>query len=150
MAVKDKFERGSCGVLIVEDDRDDAYLISRALNLAAAERNLHLGLSHCINGLEALTRVSGDDAHRLRPDVVVVDLNMDVVNGDQFLGALREDPHLSEIPAAVLTTSTERWVHVKALASGADIVFSKPNSQEELLEIAHQILELGARPTLVN
>lgn len=150
MAKKEKFEPGSCGVLIVEDDRDDAYLISRALNLAAAQRNLRIGLSHCLNGLEALIRVSGDDEHRLRPDVVVVDLNMDVVNGDQFLGALREDPHLSEVPAAVLTTSTERWVHVKALASGADIVFSKPNSQEELLEIAHQILELGARPMLVN
>ena len=150
MYVKDKFERDSCGVLIVEDDRDDAFLISRALNIVAARRNMRIGVSHCLNGFEALNRVNGDEKYRLRPDVVVVDLNMAPVNGDQFLGALREDPHLSEVPAAVLTTSTERWIHAKALACGADIVFSKPNSQEELLEIADQILELGARPAAVN
>lgn len=132
-----------CEVLIIEDDQDDAYLLKRALNKAAAERKVTLGVTHSVNGMDGLGRVARSDVLSRLPDVIVVDLNMPVVDGDRFLMALREDLRLRSVPAAVLTTSTERPVHAKALASGADVVFSKPNTQDELVEIARQILHLG-------
>jgi CheY-like chemotaxis protein len=142
-----ELERGStsCEVLIIEDDRDDAYLLRRALNKAAAERDLALGVTHSVNGLDGLGAVArGDICNRL-PDVIVVDLNMPLLDGNRFLSLLRSDLQLGEVPAAVLTTSTEKPVHARALASGANVVFSKPNTHEELVEIAREILDIGER-----
>ncbi len=133
-------------VLIIEDDLDDAYLLKRALNKVAAEKNVTLAVTHRVNGMDALGSVARDDLMSRLPDVIVVDLNMPLVDGDRFLDLLRTDFRLREVPAAVLTTSTEKPVHAKALASGANAVFSKPNSQDELVEIARQILRMGGFP----
>lgn len=130
-------------VLIVEDDLDDAYLLKRALNVAAAENEVTLGVTHQVNGMDALGVVARGDLTSRLPSVIVVDLNMPLVDGDRFLDQLRTKLQLGDVPAAVLTTSTEKPVHAKALASGANVVFSKPNSQEELVEIARKILALG-------
>ncbi len=133
-------------VLIIEDDLDDAYLLKRALNKVAAEKNVTLAVTHRVNGLDALGSVARDDLMSRLPDVIVVDLNMPLVDGDRFLDLLRTDFRLCDVPAAALTTSTEKPVHAKALASGANAVFSKPNSQDELVEIARQILRMGGFP----
>jgi CheY-like chemotaxis protein len=130
-------------VLIIEDDLDDAYLLKRALNKAASELNVELRLAHSVNGLDALGSVARSDIMSRLPDVIIVDLNMPVVGGDRFLDLLRSDLRLCDVPAAVLTTSTEKPVHAKALASGANAVFSKPSTQEELVEIARKILAMG-------
>lgn len=130
-------------VLIIEDDLDDAYLLKRALNKAAAENNITLAVKHSLNGLDALGAVARSDILSQLPDVIVVDLNMPVLDGDRFLDLLRSDLRLGDVPAAVLTTSTEKPVHAKALASGADAVFSKPSTQAELVEIARKILAMG-------
>jgi CheY-like chemotaxis protein len=135
-----------CEVLIIEDDEDDAYLLKRALNAVAAERNLNLGVTHAVNGLDALGSVARSDVLSRLPHVIVVDLNMPLVDGDRFLSALREDLRLGSTPAAVLTTSTEKPVHDRALASGADAVFCKPDTQEALVEIARRVLDMGAAP----
>lgn len=136
--------RTLCNILIVEDDHDDAYLLKRALNTAAAERDIALGVTHVVNGMDALGCVARGDILNHLPDVIVVDLNMPLVDGDRFLGALREDLRLRATPAAVLTTSTEQPVHARAFASGANAVFCKPNTQDKLVEIARQILDMGA------
>ena len=132
-----------CAVLIVEDDSDDAYLLRRALDSAAAARSVTIGVTHAGNGFEGLSAVARSDVLSRLPDVIVVDLNMPIVDGRRFLTALREDLGLGGTPAAVLTTSTEKQVHERAIGSGADVVFSKPETQNELIEIAHRILDLG-------
>jgi len=142
--------RTSCAVLIVEDDHDDAYLLRRALDSAAAERSVTLGVTHAVNGMDALGAVARSDVLSTLPDVLVVDLNMPLVDGGRFLSALRDDLGLGATPAAVLTTSTERQIHERAIESGADVVFSKPETQNELIEIAHRILDLGLRTTLTR
>jgi CheY-like chemotaxis protein len=149
MVEESNIDRIVCKILIIEDDRDDAYLLKRALNAAAAERNIALGLTHVVNGLDALGSVARSDVLNHLPDVIVVDLNMPLVDGDRFLGALREDLLLRATPAAVLTTSTEQPVHARALASGANVVFCKPDTQDELVEIARRILDMGA-PAIVQ
>jgi CheY-like chemotaxis protein len=132
-----------CEVLIVEDDLDGAFLLKRALNVAAAENDVTLSVSHQVNGMDALGAVARGDLTSQIPDVIVVDLNMPLVDGDRFLDQLRSRLQLGGVPTAVLTTSTEKPVHAKALASGANVVFSKPNTQDELIEIARKILALG-------
>ena len=146
MAGSTKEPRTAFDVLIIEDDLDDAYLLKRALNKVAAEKSISIAVTHSVNGMDALGSVARDDLLNRLPDVIVVDLNMPLVDGDRFLDLLRKDMRLQDVPAAVLTTSTEKPVHAKAMASGANAVFSKPNSQGELVEIARQILRMGGFP----
>jgi CheY-like chemotaxis protein len=138
-----EIDRKACQVLIIEDDQDDAFLLKRALNAAAFEHGITLGVSHSVNGLDALGSVARADILSRLPAVIIVDLNMPVLDGGRFLDFLRADMQLCGVPAVVLTTSTEKPVHAQALASGANAVFSKPDTQEELVEIARQILHMG-------
>jgi two-component system, chemotaxis family, chemotaxis protein CheY len=136
-------DRKTCQVLIIEDDQDDAFLLKRALNAAALEHGITLGVTHKVNGMDALGSVARSDILGRLPAVIIVDLNMPVLDGGRFLDFLRADMQLRGVPAVVLTTSTEKPVHAQALASGANAVFSKPNTQEELVEIARRILHMG-------
>lgn len=131
-------------VLIVEDDQDDAFLLKRALGVAAQEKRIDLSVVHTEDGLDALGDIACKDLMNRLPDIIVVDLNMPKVDGGRFLSALRADLELTDVPAVVLTTATENDVLDNAMADGADAAFSKPNSQEELLAIARVILSYGS------
>ncbi|MGP8172353.1 response regulator [Rhodoblastus sp.] len=131
-------------ILIIEDDRDDAYLLTRALNEVARERGLKLDIRHSVNGLDAMGEVALKDLVNRLPKVVVVDLNMPVMDGGRFLKLLRAEMDRPDLKAVVLTTSTEKSIHDAARANGADLVFSKPSEQRELIAIAGRILDLGA------
>ncbi len=139
-------ERDCRHILIVEDDQDDAFLLKRALSSAARERNIQLRIVHRVNGMDALGAVARDDLTNAMPQVIVVDLNMPLVDGGRFLTVLRNDFDMGDVPAVVLTTATEKYVHDKAMAEGADAVFSKPNGQNELLVIARKILAFAGAP----
>jgi CheY-like chemotaxis protein len=143
MSTRAEMDRKTCQILIIEDDQDDAFLLKRALNAAAFEHGITLGVSHNVNGLDALGSVARADILSRLPAVIIVDLNMPVLDGGRFLDFLRADMQLRSVLAVVLTTSTEKPVHAQALASGADAVFSKPDTQEELVEIARRILRMG-------
>jgi CheY-like chemotaxis protein len=138
--------RRARNVLIVEDDRDDAYLLKRALAAAAREQDVELRIAHAENGMEALGDVARGDLLNLLPDIIVVDLNMPLVNGQRFLNVLRADMRLTGVPAVVLTTATETYVLDAAMSEGADAAFSKPDTHDELLAIARLILSYSNRP----
>ena len=102
-----EIDRKAYQVLIIEDDQDDAFLLKRALNAAAFEHGITLGVSHSVNGLDALGSVARSDILSRLPAVIIVDLNMPVLDGGRFLDFLRADMQLRAVPAVVLTTSTE-------------------------------------------
>jgi len=139
--------RHARNVLIVEDDRDDAFLLKRALGVAAKEKRIALNVVHTVDGLDALGDIACKDLMNRLPDIIVVDLNMPKVDGGRFLAALRDDLQLTDLPAVVLTTATADHVLDNAMADGADAAFSKPNTQEELLAIARVILSYAPQET---
>ncbi len=130
----------SCKILVVEDDRDDALLLRRALEGAARGRAVVLAVEHSANGLDGIATVRRSDLKDALPDAVVVDLNMPMMGGIAFLRSLRGALQLDHLHAAVLTTTTERAIHEEAFCAGADRVFVKPNTYAELLTIADEIL----------
>ena len=132
-----------CAVLIVEDDPDDAFLLKRALASAGEARGLTQTIKHSRDGLDGMGSVALSDLRSHLPDVIIVDLNMPVMDGGRFLQMLRTEMEFGEIPTAVLTTSTETPVHEAALRAGANAVFAKPNTQAELVVIAHRILDMA-------
>jgi CheY-like chemotaxis protein len=136
---------GTRQILIIEDDRDDAFLLKRALREASSLCGFPLSVTHQVNGLDALFTVARGDMMSQLPDILIVDLNMPIMDGEKFLRIMRRELKLSAVPAAVLTTSAEKPIHDAALKAGADAVFVKPNSLAELVDIARAILAIRPR-----
>ena len=130
----------SCRILVVEDDRDDALLLRRALEGAARRRAVALAVEHSANGLDGIAKVGRSDLRGDLPDAVVVDLHMPIMDGMAFLRSLRGALALDRLHAAVLTASAERAIHEEAFCAGADSVFVKPDTFLEFLTIADEIL----------
>ncbi len=82
-------------ILIVDDDED----FHEALEAALARRGY--AVVHAGNGREALALLQSGT----RPDAILIDLMMPIFDGWQLLEALRRDPALTSIPAAVMSAS---------------------------------------------
>lgn len=79
-------------ILIVDDDRAVADTFSRMLKLEGYSVATALDPSA---GLEL--------ADNLRPDAIILDMRMPLINGLQFLRQVRQRPHLVEVPVAIVT-----------------------------------------------
>lgn len=133
----------TCVAFIIEDDQDDVVLLQRALKRVSSQLKIPVEIWTFPNGMEALSSVAVRDLTSRLPNVVVVDLNMPVMGGEPFLRILRRELDLPDLPVAVLTTSSEKPVHDRAFAAGADYLFVKPTSMRDLDAIAREILHIG-------
>lgn len=130
-------------VFIIEDDMDDAFLLKRALQAAYWPAESPLSVTHLSNGLDAIYLVGQRDLLTNLPDIIIVDLNMPVMDGMHFLRSLREGLQINVL-VVVLTTSNQKAVHDAAREAGADDVFVKPETQEELVAIVRAIFDRAA------
>ena len=123
--------RDSVGdVLVVDDEEDSRHRARQAL-----EKN-GWSVVEAADGREALAQV----AHSL-PRVILLDLNMPVMDGFEFLRELRARPGCGDIPVVVLTaldlTSEDR-----RRLRGANQILNKGNTN--LRDLAHKLHQLGA------
>lgn len=90
-------------ILLVEDNPADVRLIQLILE----DAEFHVNFTVASNGREALTLLSEwrGAADVGRPDMILLDLNMPVMDGREVLAAREKDANLSRIPVVVLTTS---------------------------------------------
>jgi CheY-like chemotaxis protein len=86
------------------------------------------------NGLEALERV-----REARPDAIVLDLSMPVMDGDQCLAQLKGDPGLREIPVMILSSEAARAR--ACLKLGAEDWLPKPAAAADLRSRVGLLLE---------
>ena len=110
--------------LLICDDQDIVCEGLRAM-LAPVPQIEVVGVAK--NGLEAV-----EQTHRLRPDLVLMDLKMPRMNGIQATKAIREK--FPEVRVLVLTTyDADEWV-INALRNGAAGYLLKDTPQEELVK----------------
>lgn len=93
-------------LLLVEDDEADILLAQRAFERA----NIWNTLDVVRNGREALDYLChrGDYADRARyprPDLILLDLNLPVLDGREVLKTIRTDASLKDIPIVIVSTS---------------------------------------------
>jgi len=107
-------------VLIVEDNMEMSRFISETL--APQYRT-----AIAIDGQEGLKK-----ALALRPDLILSDIMMPRMSGDQLVRELRAVPQLDSIPIVLLTARADTELRVKLLREGAQDYLMKPFSSEEL------------------
>ena len=109
-------------ILIVDDEPDLRFLLRRILETAGHE------VSEAGNGADALTSV-----RRTRPDVVVTDMMMPVMDGVELIRRLRGDPTMKDIPIVAVSGHGH-------LAVQADTVVAKPFHPHALLAAVNAVL----------
>ena len=75
----------------------------------------------------------GSFAHAPRPDLVLLDLNLPKLNGQDVLEEMKHDAELSQIPVVVLTTSSREQDIATTLSGGAATYLMKPLDLEKFL-----------------
>ncbi|MEQ8474466.1 MAG: response regulator [Marinoscillum sp.] len=108
-------------VLIVEDN----LLLQNYLTNILSD---HFELYRAENGEEALVQLE-----KVRPDLILTDVMMPVMDGWELIKRLRADPALSQIPVIALTAIAENEDRLKGLRLGVDDYIIKPFEVEELL-----------------
>lgn len=90
-------------VLLVEDNRGDAVLTRRAFKRANLASDIVVAETG-EKGLSILRR-EGEHAEAARPDLILLDLNLPHMHGQDFLQTVKEDPDFKRIPVIVLSSS---------------------------------------------
>ena len=120
-------------ILIVEDHPLNLKLL-RDLLEAHGYETLVPG-----DGLEALNL-----ARQVRPDLILMDLQLPDVSGLEVTRWLRREPGTEHIPIIAVTAFAMREDEKKALDSGCDAYIAKPISIRRVLEIVAAFLERDA------
>jgi CheY-like chemotaxis protein len=124
-------------VLLVEDDPGDVLLIREAFDFNKVHNNLNV-VSDGEQALDYLRGV-GDYAGRIRPDLVLLDLNLPRKDGREVLADVKSDPDLRTIPIVVLTTSEAEEDVLKSYQLHANAYVTKPVDFERFVSIVRQI-----------
>ena len=91
------------------------------------------------DGTEALERTRRD-----RPDIVVSDLTMGRMHGDELCREIRRDADLRRLPVVMITNGSAEE-HERAVRAGADDVVQKPLHRAELIQAVNRFLRLTVR-----
>lgn len=120
-------------ILLVEDDKVDVMTILRAL------KEIHVAnpVVNMENGEAALAYLA-DDSHE-RPCIILLDLNMPIMNGIEFLQKMKADPRFRRIPVVVLTTSEEQQDKVNSFELGVAGYMAKPVDYRRFVEMIRSI-----------
>jgi uncharacterized protein (TIGR02266 family) len=83
--------------------------------------------------------------HRERPDVVVTDLSMPGMDGDELCRKIKADIDLRRTPVIVVTGRDRGEEHERAVRAGADDVVEKPVNRVSLIQAVNHFLRLAVR-----
>lgn len=119
-------------ILLVEDSLSDAELMAETLSEASMMNTLHI----VEDGEEALAflRCQGRFKDVVRPDLILLDLNLPKKNGREVLAEIKVDPNLSMIPVIVLTTSASQDDVLKSYQLHANCYITKPVGLDEFID----------------
>ncbi len=74
------------------------------------------------------------------PDLILMDMNMPKMNGDEACKKMKQDPNTKDIPVIMLTSSQDRDTVVRSIQAGADDYIIKSGEHAQLLKKVKRIL----------
>jgi CheY-like chemotaxis protein len=122
---------------LVEDNPGDVRLTREALR----EGKILNELSVVEDGVEALAflRREGRYAEAVKPDLILLDLNLPKKDGREVLQEIKGDGALKKIPVVVLTTSAAERDILKAYDLHANCYITKPVDLEQFIRVVQLI-----------
>ena len=137
-------------ILLVEDAPGDIWLIRETLQEGPIQKNIH-AVSNGEQALEFLHK-QGRFADAIRPDLILLDLNLPRRNGFEVLREIKSDPVLRTITVIVLTTSGAPSDVNTAYDLNANCYVVKPSNLEDFTLAIHAIerfwISMALLPTL--
>ena len=120
-------------ILLVEDDASDVLLTRRGLENSSSNHTL----SVVKDGVEALRflRQQGEYHDVVRPDLILLDLNMPRMDGRELLSELKADESLKRIPVVVLTTSDADQDVSQSYGLHASCHVTKPSNLNQFTDV---------------
>ncbi|WP_207591980.1 response regulator [Halomontanus rarus] len=135
----DADRREPAEILLVEDNPGDVRLTQEAFEEGRIENTLHV----VTDGLEALDFIyqRGEYADVPHPDIVLLDLNLPRLNGDEVLEEVKSDEDHCHIPIVVLTSSKAEEDVVRSYELHANAYLTKPVDPDAFIEIIRSLEE---------
>lgn len=126
-------------ILLVEDNPGDVRLTQEAFKDGKVVNNLHV----VNDGVEAMAflRREGQYANAVKPDLILLDLNMPRKSGREVLAEIKADEYLRRIPVVVLTTSSAEKDVLGAYNLHANSYITKPVDLDQFISIVESISE---------
>jgi two-component system, chemotaxis family, response regulator Rcp1 len=119
-------------ILLVEDNAGDVELTREAFLEGRIANRLHVAR----DGIEALEMLKDKT---LRPDIVLLDLNLPRKSGLEVLGEIKDDPVLCTIPVVILTTSRDEMDIAKSYRAHANCYITKPVDFNKFIQIVRSL-----------
>jgi CheY-like chemotaxis protein len=125
-------------ILVVEGTSDDGRLVEIALR----ELPIPTQIARVRSGPHALTQLRGPNP--LKPDLVLLDLQLPNMSGRELLIAIREDPELADLPVIILCGLDYEFSIQDIHQLGVRAFVSKPMDITDLDAVARVVLEFWA------
>ncbi|MCP4699762.1 MAG: PAS domain S-box protein [Gammaproteobacteria bacterium] len=125
------FKGKSCRILLVEDNITNSTVLLHSLT------PLGFTVEVAVNGREGIKK-----ALAIRPDVIVMDLMMPVMNGFEAAREIRQTPMLQDLPIIATSASAFERHRAESLAAGCNAFIAKPIRIAELQENLQKLLKL--------
>jgi two-component system, chemotaxis family, response regulator Rcp1 len=126
-------------ILLVEDNRGDIRLIQEALKRSRSQYQVITAR----DGMEAMAylRRQEEYADAIRPDLILLDLNLPKKDGREVLAEIKMDAQLKHIPVVVLTTSRNEEDILKSYDLYVNCYITKSRNLSDLFKIVQGIEE---------
>jgi two-component system, cell cycle response regulator DivK len=121
-------------ILYVEDNYQNYRLVMRFLSL----EKVHYDVAQAATGSDGLRMVA-----EMRPDLVLMDINLPDVDGIEVTRRIKADPALRHIPVVALTANAMVGDQQRFLSSGCDGYLPKPMSRADLHGVLIRFLHDG-------
>lgn len=116
-------------ILVVEDQEDNRSILRKIFASA---------------GYEVVEAENGEDGWRVaeqrRPDLILMDLQLPVLNGYEATKRIKSNEELRHIPIIAVTSYALSGDEERARAAGCDAYVAKPFSPRHLLAVAQEFL----------
>jgi len=135
-------------ILLVDDNEGDILLTKEAFE----ESKVKTTISVAKNGKEALDFLfkKGVFTDAKKPDLILLDINMPIINGHEVLRQIKADVNLKKIPVIMLTTSSSEKDISTAYENHCNSYIKKPLEMSEFFKAALKIEEFWLQLTTLS
>ena len=115
-------------VLVVEDFEDNRFMMRRLLEMSGYR------VVEAVNGNQAV-----EVAERERPDIILMDLSLPMLDGLAATRRIRAHDRLSKVPIVAVSAHDSADFHAEALAAGCNEYVTKPIDFDQLVQLLNRL-----------